>query len=109
MFQVLVNAGTPDSEVLAIDFEDNVIEISSCAGCNPDAAPVVGLQSVLPTGAGRCDVCHTELSASTFTSISPESLAKLPNSNSWFWPESEIVTLRTSERTFHVPLTRSQT
>ena len=108
VFQVLKNVGTPDSEVLAIDFEDNVIEISSCADCNPGAATVVGLQSVLPTGAGRCDVCHTELSASTFTSISPESLAKLPASGSWIWPESEIVTLRTQDRTFHVPLTRSQ-
>lgn len=100
--------GIAESEILAIDFEDNVIEISACSSCNSDASKVVGLQAVLPIGAGRCEICRQELSASTFTSISPEGLANHPEVSNWFWPESEIVTLRTQNRTFHVPLTRSE-
>lgn len=105
--RVLASAGMQESEAIAIDFEDNVIVVSACESCNQGSSKIVGLQCVLPLGVGICNACRADLTVSTFVSISPQELSKMPAFETWYWPESEVVTLRTRDQSFYIPLARN--
>ena len=89
--------------VVAIDFEDDVIEIHPCGTCENGVAQV-GLRSLFRLGAGKCDLCNTELVASSKSSFLPTELSQGVESSNWFWPNSEVVSFRTIEKTISLIL-----
>jgi adenylyltransferase/sulfurtransferase len=93
--------------VEAVDFEDDILVISKCPACL-ESKPLYGLRSLLPAGAGKCLACKAELDISSTSSFSPNDLEKLPALDSWYWPLSEFITLRSTNNRVHQPIRKER-
>jgi molybdopterin/thiamine biosynthesis adenylyltransferase len=95
-------AQTTGEPVVALDLPDDLLVIPACVTCGGD--PVVGVRSCLPLGSGRCPSCGTDLPAHARTSFEPGHDWLSVRIDTMHWPESEIVGIRFSDRTLHVPV-----
>jgi adenylyltransferase/sulfurtransferase len=89
---------TGDAAV-AIDFEEDVIQLVGCPNCGGDE--VVAVRSSFELGAGRCSSCNSDLSGGLFTSLQTEDPLVNKEFDEFNFAKSEIVTVRTESSRFH--------
>lgn len=89
-----------DEEIIAIDFEEDLIKLSACANCGGEA--VTKVRSSFGLGEGRCGTCGKDLTGETFSSmaITDTALMNAPLS-SFRFPISDVVTVRTENNRLH--------
>ena len=84
--------------LLAVDMADDLIHIEECETCGSGLG-MLGLRSMIPLGAGRCEHCQSDLPVQSRTSLEP--------GHPWLgdalrvaqWPAAEIVGARFGDRT----------
>ena len=102
---VLSTSASTGEDVVAIDFEEDLIRVRGCEDCG--SAGYSKLRSSFGLGEGLCTSCGKELLDSFSSSIEPiDPRASVPFSALGF-PLSEIVTIRTATKRVHYGLERS--
>lgn len=85
--------------IVAIDFEEELIELEPCRTCNI-GEPLVAFRSSLPPGRGRCE-CGTDFPGKLMSSIETSHRALQTPFNQLGLAMREVVTLRTETERKH--------
>jgi adenylyltransferase/sulfurtransferase len=95
-------AGVDLSEVVSIDFEEDVISFQGCLQCG--GSPVTKVRSAHRLGAGICPHCDTELSGSTTTTLTPTDELMLMQLSDYEFGTLDLVTFRMADSRLHTLL-----
>jgi molybdopterin/thiamine biosynthesis adenylyltransferase len=84
-------------------FSDDFLIIKPCEA-NCGGSDVLGLRSVLPKGAARCETCGEDRSITTCTAIELADPLASSSRHHWIWPDRQFVTAMTEAGPVHVAL-----
>jgi len=82
---------------LALDFLDDLILVSACSACGA-GEDLLGLRSMIASGAGVCGVCEAELPVSARSSLDPSHAWTEIPIRELAWPAAEFVGVRSARR-----------
>lgn len=92
-----------DDEIIAIDFEEDLVHLFACKTCKAGAtADRYRLRSSLSLGEGRCQHCASELTGSIVTSIEVNDAALDLQISEFGFAMEDVVTLRSQNSRVHV-------
>lgn len=92
-----------DEEIVAIDFEEDLVHLFACKTCEPGvASDRYRLRSSLGLGAGVCSTCSSELTGSIQTSISLDDAALDVQISELGFAIEDVVTFRSENSRVHV-------
>jgi adenylyltransferase/sulfurtransferase len=95
----LLAANFKSSDVVAIDFEEELIELSACAKCG-EGENFTSFRSAVPLGRGRC-ACGSDFPGTMAGSIEPSHPAINLSFAELGAAESELITVRTESERYH--------
>jgi adenylyltransferase/sulfurtransferase len=92
--------GVDLSDVVSIDFEEDVISFDGCAQCG--SSPVTKVRSAHRLGAGVCPDCDAELTGSTTTTLTPSDELMGTRLNEFGFGKLDLVTFRMANSRLHI-------
>lgn len=92
-----------NSPIEVLYLPDDLIVIEQCSSCGAGER-IVGLRGVLPNGAGQCDGCGGERSATAQSALSSSEPLVSEDMSNWFWPSSEAVSVRVKDEYVHLAI-----